>query len=164
MKTSHVAAIGAAALVAATFMSPAMAGSAPGTGFGGSSHDATSRMTGTIAVTTGACTECHTPHQAKTTNLLWNHTLSSSTFSWAGANATTAGTKYATFSGQTYAGMSAKCLSCHDGTVATASGEWFMGSLQPVGTSFIGTGHLTSPWSVIGGYNLGAAFDVRPAP
>ncbi|HUH95681.1 MAG TPA: hypothetical protein VL742_21380 [Casimicrobiaceae bacterium] len=161
MKTRTLAAIGAAGLAAATFASPAMAGSAPGTGFAGSSHDATSRQ-GTN-ITSGACAECHTPHQAKTTNLLWNHTLSSSTFSWAGATATTAGTTYATFSGQTYAGMSAKCLSCHDGTVATASGEWFNGSLQPVGTSFIGQGHLTSPWSVIGGYNQGAATDSRPA-
>jgi len=163
MKTRTLAAIGAAGLVAATFASPSMAGSAPGTGFAGSSHDAVSRMTGTIAVTTGACTECHTPHQAKSTNLLWNHTLSSSNFQWTGATATTAGTNYATFSGQTYSGMSAKCLSCHDGTVATASGQWFQGTLQPVGTSFVGQGHLTSPWSVIGGYNLGDVANNRPA-
>jgi len=163
MKTKHVAAIGAAALVAATLMSPAMAGSAPGSGFGGSSHDETSRMTGTLTVTIGACVECHTPHQAKTTNLLWNHTLSNSQFTWNGTTATTAGTTYATFNGATYAGMSAKCLSCHDGTVATASGEWFMATLQPVGTSFVGQGFLTSPWSLIGGYNLGAASNNRPA-
>jgi len=163
MKTRTLTAIGAAGLVVAAFASPAMAGSAPGSGFAGSSHDATTRQTTSAGITSGACTECHTPHQAKTTNLLWNHTLSSSNFSWSGASATTAGTTYATFSGQTYSGMSAKCLSCHDGTVATASGSWFNGSLQPVGTSFIGQGFLTNPWSVIGGYNLGAGSNSRPA-
>jgi len=168
MKTRTFAAIGAAGLLA-VIASPAMAGSAPGSGFAGSGHDATSRQTTSAGFTSGACTECHTPHQAKTTNLLWNHTLSSSTFSWAGATATTAGTPYATFSGggagpgTGYAGMSAKCLSCHDGTVTTANGEWFNGSLQPVGSSYIGKAPLTSPWSEIGGYNFGGASDNRPA-
>jgi len=157
MKTRTLAVLGAAGLVAATLSSPVMAGSAPGSGFQGSGHDATSRQTTTAGITSGACTECHTPHQAKTTNLLWNHTLSSSTFSWVGTNATTAGTTYATFSGQTYSGMSAKCLSCHDGTVSTAQGSWFKATLQPTGTSFIGKGFLTSPWSLIGGYNNGDA-------
>lgn len=156
MKTRTLAAIGAAGLVTA-LASPAMAGSAPGSGFAGSGHDATVRQTTSAGITSGACTECHTPHQAKTTNLLWNHTLSSSNFSWVGTNATTAGTTYATFSGQTYSGMSAKCLSCHDGTVATGQGAWFKATLQPTGTSFIGKGFLTSPWSLIGGYNTGDA-------
>jgi hypothetical protein len=162
MKTRNIAAIGAAGLAVAAFASPAMAGSAPGSGFAGSGHDATSRQTTSAGITSGACTECHTPHQAKTTNLLWNHTLSASNFSWAGASATTAGTTYATFNGQTYSGMSAKCLSCHDGTVATASGSWFNATLPATGTSFVGQGFLTSPWSLIGGYNLGANTNVRP--
>jgi len=156
MKTRTLAAIGAAGLVAATFALPVMAGSAPGTGFAGSGHDATSRQTTSAGVTSGSCTECHTPHQAKATNLLWNHTLSSSNFSWDEA-VTTAGTKYASFNGQTYKGMSAKCLSCHDGTVATAQGSWFLATMQPTGTSFVGKGFLTSPWSVIGGLNTGDA-------
>ena len=36
--------------------------------------------------------------------------------------------------------------------------------MQPTGTSFVGQGHLTNPWSVIGGYNLGVGgADSRPA-
>ena len=163
MKTSTYAMIGAAGLVAATFASTSMAGSAPGSGFTGSGHDATSRQTTSAGITSGSCTECHTPHQAKSTNLLWNHTLSSSNFNFGATTATTAGTTYATFNGQTYAGMSAKCLSCHDGTVSTAQGSWFLATMQPTGTSFVGQGFLTSPWSVIGGYNLGnAAGNNRP--
>ncbi len=35
---------------------------------------------GTTKVTIGQCTKCHTPHQAKSTNLLWNHTLQAITY------------------------------------------------------------------------------------
>jgi len=64
----------------------------------------------------GLCTYCHTPHKAQSTELLWNHTLSSQTFSYTDA-ATTAGTPLPSFTG-TWNGSSSRCLSCHDGSVA----------------------------------------------
>src|SRR6266540_2762051 len=36
--------------------------------------DPSTGVQGKTAVTIGQCTKCHTPHQAKSTNLLWNHT------------------------------------------------------------------------------------------
>ena len=39
--------------------------------------------------------------------------------------ATTAGTTYATFQGDTYKGPTTKCLSCHDGLIASTDGMWF---------------------------------------
>lgn len=72
----------------------------------------------------GLCTYCHTPHHALSTSLLWNHTLSQSDFTW-DITETTAGTPYPTISGQTYKGATAKCLSCHDGTVAIGDVAWF---------------------------------------
>jgi hypothetical protein len=76
------------------------------------------------------CTFCHTPHKAITTELLWNHTLSSATFSWDIAK-TTAGTTFPTFVGDSYKGPTAKCLSCHDGSVAVGDIAWF-GESAPV--------------------------------
>lgn len=80
----------------------------------------------------GVCTFCHTPHKAQSTSLLWNHTLSSSNFSWDVAK-TTAGTDFPTIDGQTYNGATAKCLSCHDGTVSIGDIAWF-GEGKPTGT------------------------------
>ena len=76
------------------------------------------------AVRIGQCTRCHTPHQAKSTNLLWNHTLTTVLYKWDQPE-TTAGTPYATFKGDTYKGPTTKCLSCHDGTLASTDGMWF---------------------------------------
>lgn len=108
-------------------LAPVVALGAGGTGLAGTAHDwsgasVTGGNGGTF--TTGLCTYCHTPHRALTTQLLWNHTLSSSTFSW-DAPTTTAGTTYPSFKGDTYTGPSAKCLSCHDGTVAIGDVNWF---------------------------------------
>jgi hypothetical protein len=72
----------------------------------------------------GLCTKCHTPHKAKSTNLLWNHTLLATQYSWDDTK-TTAGTVYPTFVGDTYKGPTTKCLSCHDGTMASTDGMWF---------------------------------------
>ena len=102
-----------------------------GEGLTGSHHDFTISNTSNYHYTTGAannadgdpiadvglCTYCHTPHKAQATLLLWNHKLSSQTFSWE-VPATTAGTPLPAINGQTYNGATAKCLSCHDGTVA----------------------------------------------
>lgn len=79
---------------------------------------------GKVSVTIGQCTKCHTPHQAKSTTLLWNHTLQSTTYSW-GVPSTTAGTNFPTFKGDTYKGPTTKCLSCHDGLLASTDGMWF---------------------------------------
>jgi hypothetical protein len=75
-------------------------------------------------VSIGMCTTCHTPHQARSTTLLWNHTLLNTEYSW-DAPATTAGTLYPTFKGDTYRGASTKCLSCHDGLMSSTDGMWF---------------------------------------
>ncbi len=72
----------------------------------------------------GECTFCHTPHHALSTTLLWNHAYSGSTYQW-DVTSTTAGTQYPTFSDTTYNGPTAKCLSCHDGTVAIGQVNWF---------------------------------------
>ena len=97
-----------------------------GQGLLGTPHD----FTGTPGATppgsasVGLCTFCHTPHKAASTLLLWNHTMSKATFSWDVA-ATTAGTALPGFVGNTYKGPSAKCLSCHDGSVAVGDIGWF---------------------------------------
>ena len=72
---------------------------------------------GISVVTIGQCTKCHTPHQAKSTSLLWNHTLQAITYKWDDP-ATTAGTAYATFKGDTYNGPTIKGLSCLDGLLS----------------------------------------------
>ena len=108
-------------------LAPALAWSAPGTGLSGTAHDfttATGGLMGTNAVEVGVCTYCHTPHKALSTLLLWNHTLSANTFSWDVAK-TTAGTDFPAIAGGTYKGPTAKCLSCHDGSVAIGDIAWF---------------------------------------
>jgi len=114
--------------------------SAPGAGLLNTSHDFTSNaLAGAPSV--GLCTFCHTPHKAQSTLLLWNHTLSKNTFAWDVA-ATTAGTALPGFTGNTYMGPSAKCLSCHDGSVSLGDVSWFnqasrtgSASLNPGGIS-----------------------------
>ncbi len=100
---------------------PAASWAAPGgTGIAGTAHDFSAKQDTKV----GLCTFCHTPHKALSTLLLWNHTLSKNTFSW-DVPATTAGTKFPTFTGDTYTGPTAKCLSCHDGSVAIGDIAWF---------------------------------------
>lgn len=101
-------------------LAPAVAwGFTPGAGIAGTPHDFASSGGGV-----GLCTFCHTPHRAITTSLLWNHTLSTATFSWDDTK-TTAGTDYPSFVGDTYNGPTAKCLSCHDGSVAVGDIAWW---------------------------------------
>lgn len=137
MKSRKFATLGMALALPASM---AFGQAAPGTGIMGTNHDFTNPaftseggapgtgQTPTAAKTNmavGLCTFCHTPHKAYSTKLLWNHTLSANNFSWSDATKTTAGTNFATFSGQTYKGPTAKCLSCHDGTVAVGDVAWF---------------------------------------
>jgi hypothetical protein len=132
MKVSRFALLlGVLALVPAV----ALAGPPPGSGLVGTHHDF-SGLTETSngeAWTTGLCTYCHTPHKAISTLLLWNHTLSTNNFMW-DVPATTAGTKFPIFKGDTYTGPTAKCLSCHDGSVAIGDIAWF-GEGKPLVTN-----------------------------
>ncbi len=110
----------------------------PGPGLLGTAHDFTAAGGGHLPYKAGTalngdglpindvglCTYCHTPHHGTTTRLLWNHKLSANTFSW-DVPSTTAGTTLPSFSGQTYNGVSAKCLSCHDGSVAIGDVFWY---------------------------------------
>jgi hypothetical protein len=114
-------------LAVAALLAPTTSWAAPGDGLASTAHDFSGKsVTGGNGetFTTGLCTFCHTPHKALSTLLLWNHTLSSNNFSW-DVPATTAGTKFATFKGDTYKGPTAKCLSCHDGSVAIGDVAWF---------------------------------------
>ena len=104
---------------------PAVASAAPGA-LAGSHHDFSggTATTGSEAFTTGLCTFCHTPHKAISTLPLWNHTLSANaSFAW-DVTSTTAGTTYPSFA-NTYNGPTARCLSCHDGSVAVGDIAWF---------------------------------------
>ena len=144
--------LASAGLIAVSFA--AVGGPTPGTGIQGTKHDWSSAsgqtlllwldakgvettyntgtpsndpVTGaqkTTKVQIGLCTKCHTPHQAKSQTLLWNHTLTSTQYKWDDPN-TTAGTPYSTFKGDTYKGPTTKCLSCHDGLLASTDGMWF---------------------------------------
>lgn len=130
---------------------------APGDGFSGSEHDGSAHGK-------PPCLNCHTPHQGKTTSLIWNHTLSTQSFSW-DEPSTTAGTNYPTFAGDTYTGMSGKCLSCHDGSVAVTDGQWFEAGTLP-------TGGFTVPFpyqvglagNMSGGHPVAMPYPVNGAP
>ena len=102
---------------------PAITWAVPGDGLAGTDHDFVAGPFSTSAP--GLCTFCHTPHKANSTALLWNHTLSSATFTWGDATSTTGGTAYPAILGGTYKGPTAKCLSCHDGSVAVGDVYWY---------------------------------------
>ena len=114
-------------------------GMAGGAGLLGSAHDFVSGANTSYNYSSaGLCTYCHTPHKAKSTLLLWNHTLSQNTFQWDVA-ATTAGTALPGFKGNGYNGPSAKCLSCHDGSVAIGDVGWFNDSSLATGAAALST-------------------------
>ena len=104
----------------------------------------------TTRVQIGLCTNCHTPMQAQSTNLLWNHTLSSATYSW-DQPATTAGTTYPVFRGDSYKGPSAKCMTCHDGTLANVDGAWFNRGTLTTSVAGAQAGHVVSSAGRISG-------------
>lgn len=91
-------------------------------GLAGTPHDFSNAGMNTQPV--GLCTFCHTPHRAYSTRLLWNHTLSSNTFSWSDATSTMGGTQLPA-NVATWTGPSKNCLSCHDGSVAIGDIAWF---------------------------------------
>jgi predicted CXXCH cytochrome family protein len=106
-----------------------------------------------VTVTIGQCTKCHTPHQAKSTLLLWNHTLQSTAYKWDDP-ATTAGTPFATFQGDTYKGPTTKCLSCHDGLMASTDGMWFNRQFVASSKYVAAPGTLNSGHEVSEGANI----------
>jgi predicted CXXCH cytochrome family protein len=80
------------------------------------------------------CIACHTPHNAKTAvanSPLWNHTLTTATFTVYDDLGTS--TTFDATAAQPD-GVSKLCLSCHDGTVA----------LEAFGTATTGSEYLTS--------------------
>lgn len=135
--------LGAAVLVAA-------AGAASAGTIAGSAHD----FSGQGWAGGQVCLPCHAPHKASTTVTdapLWNHALSTATYtpySSPTLNATP---------GQP--GTTSKlCLSCHDGTVAINS---FGGT---TGTTFIGAGDkigvgTTSPINLQSDHPIGITYD-----
>jgi hypothetical protein len=122
----------------------ALGSETPGGGLTGTVHDFTNGFAGQANTTTvGECTFCHTPHGAITTQLLWNHELSGQTYSW-DTTATMAGTPFASFADTVWQGPTAKCLSCHDGTVAIGAVNWFDAGHGGAG-AWTGTPKV-SPW------------------
>ena len=80
------------------------------------------------------CQPCHTPHNADTTVTaapLWNHEVTSATFT-----VYSSATMNATPGRPT--GLSALCLSCHDGTVALDSFGGATGSTSISGNALVG--------------------------
>jgi hypothetical protein len=143
------------ALVVVSSMATPLAWGAPGdpgTGLLGTSHDFTATGGGGLPYTPGTgvdadgnplsdvglCTYCHTPHHATSSRLLWNHTLSTNSYSW-DVPSTTAGTTLPTIDDQTYNGATAKCLSCHDGTVAIGDVAWYYEQKQTLESATMAT-------------------------
>ncbi len=118
--------LSAASILGAMLLVPTVTLAAPGDGLANTAHD----FSGIGQPQTGLCTFCHTPHSAQATALLWNHKLSSNSFQWDDPT-TTGGTIYPTFAGDTYKGPTAKCLSCHDGSVAIGDIGWWNGGAPP---------------------------------
>jgi len=82
----------------------------------------------------GLCSFCHTPHSAASTALLWNRAAPLQPYAWADAAATSGGTALGIAA--TYVGPSAKCLACHDGSVAVGDVGNYMGQTRSGASSF----------------------------
>jgi len=80
----------------------------------------------------GLCVFCHTPHKGASSLLLWNHQFSAGSYSWkdVAAGRTTGGTSYPA-NIRTWSGSTAKCLSCHDGTVSIGALYWSNATANP---------------------------------
>lgn len=110
-------------------------------------HDFRSTSTGATIKDSGStatlCNTCHIPHGASTTVLLWNHTLSTTAFTW--GETTTGGTSLPT----TFTGPTKQCLSCHDGTVDV--GNVIAGTDWGVGTKITGAAKVTGASNTLSG-------------
>lgn len=106
----------------------------------------------------GLCVFCHTPHKGQSSLILWNHRMSASNYTWAdvaaGGGRTTGGTSYPT-NLRTWTGSTAKCLSCHDGTVSIGSLYWSDATANPnvtmAGADVNAAGQLTNTTYLIAG-------------
>jgi len=134
-------------VIAAALVVPAMAmASVGGSGMIGGRHDFASAsskflykqqvdgVVNTTANTVGLCSFCHTPHSAASTALLWNRAAPTQGYTWTDAPTTTGGTTLGI--AQTYVGPTAKCLACHDGSVAVGDVGNYMGQSRSGATSF----------------------------
>jgi hypothetical protein len=124
-----------------------VAAQAPGAGISNTKHDFSVQNGGANSVAVGACTFCHTPHRAIQTRLLWNHTLSSNTFSWAAGATTTGGTTLPTIT-TSWEGPSKFCLSCHDGSVAIGDVAWFRMATRTGASAINATNHNGDPYQI----------------
>jgi len=134
----------AVSMVLAT-MGTAMA-SDGGAGIKGTRHDFATRSNflGSQATKPGVqnfvgqCAFCHTPHSAQSTLLLWNKTPSQNNFTWSDTTSTSGGTKFSSMAGPTYKGPTAKCLACHDGSVAVGDVSMYKASAGTYNTFSVG--------------------------
>jgi len=102
----------------------------------------------------GLCVFCHTPHKGASSLLLWNHQFSANQYSWADVTGgkTTGGTSYPT-NLRTWTGSTAKCLSCHDGTVSVGALYWANAGPTPLvgitGPDASAAGSINNPAYII---------------
>jgi predicted CXXCH cytochrome family protein len=109
-------------------------------GIADTKHNLAANSTNTIKASaagdTDTCKFCHVPHNAQSTNTLWNHAppgvIDTTAYSWGGLTVTSGGTtlpsgaKDATLLGN----GTRRCLSCHDGS--TALGDLIAGATMAV--------------------------------
>ena len=106
----------------------------------GSAHDFSDETQYSWNTTGEICVVCHTPHNADTTVTaapLWNHAITSKTFTVYASD-----TLNATVGQPT--GTSKLCLSCHDGTVALDSFGGTNGATFMTGSAAIGADELSN--------------------
>jgi predicted CXXCH cytochrome family protein len=103
--------------------------------------------TGTIKSTSeqGICVFCHTPHKGNSSLLLWNHEMSQNKLTWSDTQYTTGGTQLQA-NLNSWSGSTAKCLSCHDGTVSVGAIYWANAG-KPTGNG--GAGAITNTAYII---------------
>jgi len=140
-------------VIAAILTVPAVTmASVGGTGMLGGRHDFASSQSkflykqvyggANTADKVGLCSFCHTPHSAASTALLWNRGAPTQGYTWQDAPKTTGGTTLSI--AQTYVGPSAKCLACHDGSVAVGDVGNYMGQSR----AEVGTNHTLNSYKV----------------
>ena len=120
--------LGVGALALAATLLTSVSATRATAGVSGTSHDLSGKGWGSDQI----CIFCHTPHNAGTAAPLWNHTLTTATFTVYSSQTMNAAP------GQPD-GYSKLCLSCHDGTVAIDSYGTHAGSNNMTGGEALGT-------------------------
>ena len=131
---------------------PSSPGNLTATNGGPNKHNlSVSGVTPYKAVTeTRVCVFCHTPHRALTEGPLWNHKLSSASYT-VSTPPGVSGTQLTTPSNPPD-GDSKLCLSCHDGTVPLGAVQNLGGQSLTVNMGQVGMGALTGASAI--GTNL----------